>query len=104
MSRKRFTIVGVAASCFTLLLVGRAVSQAADADAAGQAIAEQQEQPVRGTTRVYDIRDLLMQIRQYPARSALGPPTRIGERYPARPLEGRATTSPYDSDTPYTRG
>jgi hypothetical protein len=31
------------------------------------------------STRVYDIRDLLMQRRAYPAQSALVPPTRMGE-------------------------
>ena len=97
MSLKRCSIA-LAVGVFTLLLVGRALSQAANEDVG------ELKQPERITSRVYDIRDLLMQIRQYPARSALVPPTRIGERYPARPVEGRATTSPAGGgDAPYTR-
>lgn len=58
----------------TLLLTARAASQAAP---------EKEEAPSRPPetlTNVYDIRDLLIQRREYPSDSALVPPTRIGER------------------------
>lgn len=52
----------------------------------------QENKPIRSTTRVYDIRDLLMQRRAYPAQSALVPPTRLGEARPA--VEAAPTTRP----------
>ena len=48
----------------------------------------------RVATRVYDIRDLLMQRRSYPAQSALVPPTRLGEERPTPPIVYRPTTQP----------
>src|SRR5687768_2242807 len=58
-----------------------------------QEAAEGPQEP-RVITRVYDIRDLLMQRRSYPAQSALVPPTRIGEPRLTPQIVVRATTQP----------
>jgi hypothetical protein len=60
---------------------------------AAQAATAEEDKPVRSISRVYDIRDLLMQRKAYPAQSALVPPTRIGEPRPVAEVRA-ATTRP----------
>src|SRR5690349_22588901 len=114
---RRRTVVALVPVALCLLLAGRAASQPAgpdaqrekaEAEARAAEIAEEQaaREAQRTSTVVYDIRDLLMQKREYPAKSALVPPTRIGERYAAAAAAARPTTGPSAGpveSVPYSR-
>ena len=102
MSLHRTAVALAPVALCVLLLAGRAAAQSPEAKAQAAAIAAEQaeEERVRVNTEVYDIRDLLMQKREYPAKSALVPPTRIGERYPGGAgAPARPTTMPASANT-----